>query len=236
MKSFRIILIMSLVFRCASHRAENNSIIIQSSELEKRLSTEPKPEYQLGYGDVIEVKFFNNNQFNEQLIVRPDGRISMERVGDIIVSGLTPKQLSRKIEDAYGTFIKEPEVTVIVREFGGSQVYVLGEVEKPGAYPVHRKLSVIQSIAMAGGYKATAKLKSVILIRKTQAGVFSARRLNLSGLSAENIKRDDITVESLDIIYIPKTFIANVNTFIDQAFSGFIQPLDVYLRAVWYYR
>lgn len=192
--------------------------------------------YRLGFGDVIEVKFFNNSQFNETLTVRPDGRISMQKIGDILVAGMTPMELSQYIARAYGRIIKDPEVTVIVRNFGGYQVYVLGEVKSPGAFPLQRNLTVLQSLALAGGQKDTATLKSILLIRRRPDGSTDVRRLDLSSTALADIQKNDIRVEAQDIIYVPKTFIANINTFLDQAFSGLIPPLDIYLRAVWWNR
>lgn len=194
------------------------------------------PEYRLGFGDVIEVKFFNNSQFNETITIRPDGRISMEKVGDISVAGMTPTQLSEVITQAYAKIIKNPEVTVIVRNFGGYQVYVLGEVKSPGSFAIQRNMTILQALAQAGGQKETANLKSILLMRRNQGQGVQAQRIDLSGPSAKAIKQNDIFVEAFDIIYVPKTFIANVNTFLDQAFSGVIPPLDIYLRAVWWSR
>lgn len=193
-------------------------------------------EYRLGFGDVIDVKFFNNNQFNETLTVRPDGRISMQKVGDIYVAGMTPMELGRRITEIYAKIIKDPEVTVIVRNFGGYQVYVLGEVKSPGAFPLQRSLTVLQSLALAGGHKETAMLKSILLLRRQQDGKIDVQRLDLSQNSAAAIQKNDLFLEASDIIYVPKTFIANVNTFLDQAFSGIIPPLDIYLRAAWWSR
>ncbi|MDZ7330963.1 MAG: polysaccharide export protein [candidate division KSB1 bacterium] len=193
-------------------------------------------EYRLGFGDVIEVKFFNNNQFNETLTVRPDGRISMQKIGDIVVAGMTPTELSQYITRAYSRIIKDPEVTVIVRNFGGYQVYVLGEVKSPGAFPLQRNLTVLQSLALAGGQKESATLKSILLIRRRPDGSTDARRIDLSNTAPGMIQKNDIPLEAQDIIYVPKTFIANINTFLDQAFSGLIPPLDIYLRAVWWNR
>ncbi|HEX9970839.1 MAG TPA: polysaccharide biosynthesis/export family protein [bacterium] len=205
-------------------------------ETEAQLSSAVTPRYRLGFGDVIEVKFFNNEKFNETLTVRPDGRISMQKVGDIPVTGMTPMELSRVIDETYSKIIKNPEVTVIVRNFGGYQLYVLGEVKSPGAFPVQRNMTILQALASAGGQKETAKLKSILLMRRNDDGTVAATRLDLSGPSPESIQENDLHVAAYDIIYVPKTFIANVNAFLDQAFSGVIQPLDVYLRAVWYYQ
>lgn len=193
-------------------------------------------EYRLGFGDVIEVKFFNNNQFNETLTVRPDGRISMQKVGDIVVADMTPMELSRRITETYAKIIKDPEVTVIVRNFGGQQVYVLGEVKSPGAYPLQRNLTILQSLALAGGQRETAALKSILLLRRQPDGKIDVQRIDLSQNSTAAIAKNDRYLEAYDIIYVPKTFIANVNTFLEQAFSGIIPPLDIYLRAAWWSR
>lgn len=208
------------------------------SEKEKekeRVPSRKTQRYRLGFGDVIEVKFFNNERFNETLNVRPDGRISMQKVGDILVAGLTPTQLSRLITKIYGKILKNPEVTVIVRNFGGYQVFILGEVNSPGAIPLQRNLTVLQTLAQAGGYKETASLRSVLLMRRNKDGTIDAKRVNLRAKSPEAILKNDLYVEAFDVIYVPKTFIANVNTFLDQALAGLIKPLDVYLRAAWYY-
>jgi len=193
-------------------------------------------EYRLGYGDVIEIKFFNNSQFNETVSVRPDGRISMEKVGDIVVADKTPNELSEVITSIYAKIIKNPEVTVIVRNFGSYQVYILGEVNKPGAIPMQRNLTVLQTLAHAGGQKESASLKSIILLRRLASGEVVGKRIDLSGPKANTVQLNDTFVHANDVIYVPKTFIANINAFIDQATSGIIKPLDIYLQAAWYSR
>jgi len=232
-----VILIFSLIIiSCAIRPHTRAKTETEISKIEPKTEIQALPEYRLGFGDVIEVKFFNNDQFNETLTVRPDGRISMQKVGDIQVAGKTPPELSNLITKTYAKIIKNPEVTVIVRNFGGYQVYVLGEVKSPGAFPLQRNLTILQSLALAGGQKETAALKSILLMRRNNDGTVDARRIDLSDNSPEAIQKNDVYVEAFDIIYVPKTFIANVNTFLDQAFSGVIPPLDIYLRAVWWRR
>jgi polysaccharide export outer membrane protein len=205
-----------------------------AAELQK--NTHELPDYRLGFSDVIDIKFFSDSEFNETLTVRPDGKISMQRVGDIKVAGMTPAELSKVIAETYSSIIKNPEVTVIVRSFGGYQVYVLGEVNSPGDFPIQRNLTVLQSIAQAGGQKESANMKSVLVMRRDENGGVTATRVDLSGLSSEMIQKNDIFVEAYDIIYVPKTYIANINTFVDQALSGIIKPLDIYMRVAWFYK
>lgn len=235
-----LILILSLLFTSCAIRLHKKTqpepeVTGAGEKEQEQLSSRKTQRYRLGFGDVIEVKFFNNEKFNETLTVRPDGRISMQKVGDIPVAGLTPTQLSKLITKIYDRILKNPEVTVIVRNFGGYQVFILGEVNSPGAIPLQRNLTVLQTLAQAGGYKETANLKSILLMRRNKDGTVDAKRINLRGKSPEAILENDLYVKALDIIYVPKTFIANVNTFVDQALAGVIKPLDVYLRAAWYY-
>lgn len=193
------------------------------------------PEYKLGFGDVIEVKFFNNEKFNETVTVRPDGRISLQKVGDILVAGMTPSELDMLITNAYSQIVKRPDVTVIVRQFGGYQVFVLGEVNKPGGFPLQQNMTILQAIAMAGGKKDTAKMGSVMILRRDENGELTAVKVNLAdvvkGKSTENIP-----VHAQDIVYVPKTFVANVSTFINQVFDGALPPLNAYLQVLFWTR
>ncbi|MFQ5770534.1 MAG: polysaccharide biosynthesis/export family protein [bacterium] len=197
------------------------------------------PEYQLGFGDVIDIKFFRNAQFNEMVTVRPDGRISLAKVGELLVTGMTPSQLDSVITEVYEKFVLEPDVTVIVRQFGGYQVYVLGEVNSPGGYPVQRNMTLLQALASAGGAKISAKLGSVMVLRRGQNQEIKAIKVDLvksvKAKSQLDITQNNIIVLPQDIVFIPKTFIASVSDFMRQIYAGFLPPLDVYLRAVLYY-
>ena len=91
-------------------------------------------EYHLGFGDVVEIKFFNNSEYNDVVAVRPDGKITLQRLGDIQVVGRRVSQLDSLITHSYSEILVDPDVTVIVREFGGKFLYVMGEVLNPGSY------------------------------------------------------------------------------------------------------
>ena len=202
------------------------------------------PEYRLGFGDVIEVKFFNNNQFNETITVRPDGRITMEKVGDIFVTGMTPSLLDSLITVTYAGIIRDPEVTVFVRKFGSYQAYVLGEVEKPGGYSVERNMTIVQALAVAGGVKYTAALSSVMVLRQGKNEEVNALKVDVEGyLDGEGlhiyledkdleVSLHDFLIQPQDIIYIPKTGFSSTVAFLEQVYAGFLPPIDVYLRAL----
>jgi protein involved in polysaccharide export with SLBB domain len=191
----------------------------------------PTSEYRLGYGDIIEIMFFYNPDLDQTLTVRPDGRITLPRLGDILVAGMTPTQLDELITLRYAEIIREPEITVIVREFGEQVVYVLGEVNDPGGYPLNPNgTTVLSAIAMAEGFKVTAKLSSVILIEQDSQGIPMASRLNLTRAVSGGKRADDPFLRGNEIVYVPSTFISQLNQFMDQFFTKMAPPFDFYLK------
>ncbi len=194
----------------------------------------PPPEYRLGVGDVVEVKFFNNERFNETVTVRPDGRITMEKVGDILVAGISPSRLDSLITASYARILQSPEVTVFVRRFSGNQVYVLGEVNAPGAYPLEGEMTLLQSIATARGTKRGAKLGSVIVLRRGEGEGGKGFMINLNPyLSGDQRSgfQPDLAASPGDIIYVPKTAFSSFNEFTIALWDGALKPVEVFMNA-----
>lgn len=243
----QIILMVIGMIGCSSSAANGQTYFRDMSSLE---SGSPKsvPEYRLGFGDGIEVKFFNNEQFNELIDVRPDGRITLERIGDIYVNGMTPSQLDSLVTVTYADIIRDPDVTVFVRRFGSYQVYVLGEVKNPGAYPVERNMTIVQVLAVAGGVPFSGALGSVMVLRqgrnedikavKIDVNYYLAGgRLRLTTIEKEiDVSVNDFFIQPMDIVYVPRTPIASIVEFLEEIYRGVLPPIDTYLRAVWWSR
>jgi protein involved in polysaccharide export with SLBB domain len=234
--SFLLLFASGMIFNCSAPPKTNSESTARRQEYAE-MST-ALPEYRLGFGDVIEVKFFNNERFNETVTVRPDGRITIQKIGDILVTGMAPSQLDSLITVNYAKFLRDPEVTIFVRQFGGYQVYVLGEVNLPGGYPIQRNMTIVQAVAAAGGPKESANLGSVMILRRGKQEEVNALRVNLNKaikeVHHEKISENNLYVEAQDFIYVPKTFISNVTTFMQQIYAGLLPPLDIYLRALWW--
>ena len=237
-KFISLFIIIGILSNCSSHKiVREDSRLIEQKQVQ---STQSKklPEYRMGFGDVLEIKFFNNDKFNEIVSVRPDGRITLQRVGDIEVNGMTPSDLNQIVTESYSKIIINPDVTVFVREFGGNQIYVLGEVNEPGGFPIQQSMNLLQAIASAGGVTNAAKLSSVVVLRKKSSGELEAKKVNLSATikGQENPGQIDLAIQPQDIVFVPKTFIANMSTFMKQIYDGVLPPLDSYLRFLYWNR
>lgn len=192
-------------------------------------------QYRLGYGDEIEVKFFNNPEYNETITVRPDGRISMQRVGEIYVIDMTPSELDDIITQTFGEILINPDVTVFVREFGGQNIYVMGQVEKPGVIELTKGMTMLRAIAAAGGPKGGAELGSVLLIRNDGHNRGEAIRVDLELSTLRKNLNHDLPLQSYDVVYVPHTFIADVSSFVTQLYDIALPPFDIWSRYTYWY-
>ncbi len=170
--------------------------------------------YAIAPGNLLGIKFFHTPDLNEEVAVRPDGKISLQLIQEVMAAGLTPMELSEQLKQAYSGQLKRPEIAVIVRSLA-SQVYVDGEVGKPGMLELEGPTTVMQSIASAGGFTDRSKLKEVIVIRRrpNETVVITA---NLDAVIRGKDTRQDINLLPSDIVYVPRTPIANVNVWVDQ--------------------
>jgi protein involved in polysaccharide export with SLBB domain len=173
-------------------------------------------EYRVQVGDQLDVKFFYNPELNEQVTVRPDGRISLQLVHEIRAAGLTPSQLTDLLSKKYAPELKRPEITVIVRSFGAHKIYVDGEVTKPGMVPLIGFTTVLQAISQAGGMKDSARTSEVVIIRQGEEHNPFVAKVNLDKAINGTDMGQDVVLKPFDIIFVPKSAIANVNVWVDQ--------------------
>ncbi|GJL49377.1 polysaccharide biosynthesis/export family protein [Candidatus Nitrospira salsa] len=171
-------------------------------------------EYIIQPGDLLDVKFFYNSDLNEEVTVRPDGRISLQLVGEAIAAGRTPHALTELLKKEYDRELKQPEITVIVRSFG-ARIYVDGEVAKPGELELTGPLTVMQAISRAEGATDEA-WEEALIIRRIQGRQPLVIPVNLNAvLSGEDFSQD-IGLVPFDIVYVPRSPIADVNLWVDQ--------------------
>jgi protein involved in polysaccharide export with SLBB domain len=174
-----------------------------------------QPEYRIGVGDELEIKFLHNPEMNERVPVRPDGRISMPLAKQVVAAGLTPGELENLLYQRYAPELKKPDVTVMVRGFYAQKIWVDGEVSRPGLVPMMGSMSVLQAIANAGGFRETARLSEVLVIRRTQEKPL-VTILDLEAARNNTDMSQDIYLMPSDIVFVPRSKIANLNLWVDQ--------------------
>jgi polysaccharide export outer membrane protein len=171
-------------------------------------------EYVIGVGDKLDVVFVYHQNLNTRLLpVRRDGRISLPYVGDVVAAGLTPMALDSVLTDRFTEILREPSLSIIIKEEAERLVYVLGEVERPGGFAFEDKISLVQAIAESGGFKKSAKSAHTVLIRREGmdkiVGIEIDVKAIVNGASIEN----DILLRKYDIVYVPKSRIFTVGDF-----------------------
>jgi polysaccharide biosynthesis/export protein len=124
------------------------------------------PDYRLTPGDKLRVEVYKDAQLSQSLQIRPDGKVTLPLVGDIVAAELTPIQLRDRITTSLKEYITNPVVTVIVVEASPVTVFVMGEVLQPGAVPMRGPMTVLQALAMAGGFREFANTKDIKIQRR----------------------------------------------------------------------
>ena len=189
-------------------------------------------EYWIHVGDEIEIKLFYNPDLNQDVTVRPDGKISLLLVHELSVAGLTTSQLTDLLTESYGKQLQQPEVAVIVNSFAAQRVFVGGEVGQPGAKDIIGPTTVIQAVALAGGFKDTARTDEVIVMRRDEENKPFLIALDIKKAMKGIDLNQDIYVQPYDMVLVPKSNIADVDLWVQQYIQGVISP--TYTVGYWY--
>lgn len=185
--------------------------------------------YIIGPGDVLDISVWRHPDLSKEVVVRPDGKIAFPIVKDIQAADLTPTELDVRLAEGLSIFIRNPEVTVTVRDFASSKIFVLGEVRRAGVYPFRGKMTVLEAISTAGSYTEDAVLQSIMLVRRRDTDKPEVMRINLEELIKKGNLIQNVILQPSDIVFVPRSFIAKVDTFIDRFFAKTHPALEYYL-------
>lgn len=175
-----------------------------------------EPKVVLQPGDVLQVKFLYWPELNEEKqSIRPDGKISLQLVGDVQAQGRTPDELRSELLGLYQDKLIEPEISVVVNSLDSHRVYVTGEVQNPGLVMINGRLTALESIMQAGGFlKESAKKRTVVVVRQRDGQQF-ATTLDLRK-ALEESESEPFLLEPYDVVYVPPTNIDQVDQFVEQ--------------------
>lgn len=162
----------------------------------------PEPLYVIQPNDILEVFVWKEPDLTRKVLVRPDGRISLPLVQDLVAAGISPGELKLKIQASLKDYLNAPNVTVVVDTIQSYRVYVVGKVQKPGAMVVEKPISVLQALALAGGFQDYANSSEITVIRNqgTETIVF---KFNYKDVIQGKSPEQNILLRSGDVVAVP---------------------------------
>ena len=175
-----------------------------------------EPAYRMYPGDVVDVAFPSAPELNREVTVGPDGRISLPLIAPVMAAEQSVGDLQGALSQAYTPLLVRPEVDVSVRQAIPLRIFVGGEVSKPGVYDMPGDINALQAVVMAGGFTDAAKRQDVVVIRRGPGGRPMMKVVNLRDATFDPAHTDAVPLRRFDVIYVPKSNIANADLFVQQ--------------------
>jgi len=209
MRRTRLFLVIGLLTVPAPARAQQDNNKKEASDTKavaaqtapKKVATDD-PNYVIGPQDVLDISVWKEPELTRAVPVRPDGKISMPLLNDVQAAGRTPLQLAADITAGLKKFVTDPQVTVIVTTINSQRVFILGEVNHAGAYPLLPNMTVLQALSSAGGFTIYANLKKIYLLR-AEEGKQVKHPFNYKDVLAGKAADQNIFVKAGDTIVVP---------------------------------
>ena len=162
----------------------------------------PPPDYTIGPDDVLTIVFWRNKDLSGDVVVRPDGKITLPLINDVQAATLTTEQLRLELIEQAGHFVEEPNATVVVKQVNSRKVFITGNVEKAGPYPLTSPMTVVQLISLAGGLSEFADGKNITIVRNEGGRPVSYKFSYHSVARRKNLKQN-IELMPGDTIIVP---------------------------------
>lgn len=202
---FSVLMALYMVAGAQTQSAKNDGTTSAHVPASAPASPEPaaSDDYVIGSDDVLAINVWKEPDISRTLPVRPDGKITLPLIGDIGASGTTPKQLQARIEQDLAKYISKPAVTVIVQEAKSHKFNIVGEIQKPGTYLLTSPMTVLDAIALAGGFRDWAKVKSIYVLRGGANGSRTKLAFNYKKVIKGNGSAQNIQLRTGDTVVVP---------------------------------
>jgi len=192
-----------------------------SAQREPNISLHERyPRYKLRKGDSFDVDMEFSPEFNQAVMVQPDGYITLKGVGSVHVEGETIPELTETIKSAYSKTLHDPVITISLKDFEKPYFLATGQVEKPGKYDLRSDLTVTEAVAIAGGFTDKAKHSQVVLFHPSPSGGYEAKLINIKKLLNSRNLSEDIEVQPGDLVYVPQNAISKIRPYLPSSNMG----------------
>jgi polysaccharide export outer membrane protein len=163
----------------------------------------PPSDYVIGPEDVLGVVFWREKDMSVDVVVRPDGKISLPLLNDVQAAGFTPDQLRERVQADAGRYFEDPNASIIVKQINSRRIFITGEIAKPGPYPIVAPTTVLQLIAMAGGLNEFADAEHIIIWRNNDVGQQVSYAFNYKAVSRRRNLQQNIALKPGDTVVVP---------------------------------
>jgi protein involved in polysaccharide export with SLBB domain len=176
-----------------------------------------EPEaHRLAGGDEIELRFTLNPELNDRVMIGPEGQVTVPLLGPIDAAGKTVPEFTDILKRRYASVLRVADVDVLIRGYGSERIFVGGEVRTPGVETIEGPTDVLQGVMMAGGLLPTARMDEVVVIRRRADQKPMLRTVNLKTLISTGAPDEELHLQPYDVVYVPRSSIAEFDLFIDQ--------------------
>lgn len=183
------------------------------------------PAYRLYPGDTVEVTVHTADELSGPRDIGPDGRVNLPLAGAVMVSGMTAPEAARTMAGRYASVLRDPIVEVRPQSFGSQRILVGGEVNDPGLYEMpSARIGVLEALLLAGGPTSRARRRRIAVLRRAEDGGVMLREVDIA-TALEGGRADLIPLQRHDIVFAPRSGIAEVNDFVEQYVRN-ILPID----------
>ena len=159
-------------------------------------------DYTIGRGDVLEISIWKEEGLTKSVTIRPDGKASFPLIGEFRAAGLTVRQLTDSISEAFKKYFPDPIVSVTIEEMNSLQIHVIGRVKKPGRFPYTSKITIVQALAMAEGLTPFAEQKNIFVLRERNGHKIKLKFNYSEFVKGENLDQN-IILERGDVVVVP---------------------------------
>lgn len=219
-KVFILIAIVLIQALAAWAQTKPGASVVRPTDEAPRLKPQAEDRYTLVPGDVIEISYRYTPEFNQTLTIQPDGYVSLQLVGDLKIGGVTLDAAHKMIIQKASVRLKDPEITLLLKEFQKPYFVVAGEVAAAGRFEMRENVTALQAIMLAGGFKESAYSSQVVIFRKLNEEVAEVRTLDLKSVRKTSDLENDLRLRSGDIVYIPRNKLSKFERYMRLANVG----------------
>ena len=197
-----LIIVLSIAIAVAAQDRSAPSVLVKTAEM-KPAPAPADSQYVIGKEDILSVQVWREPELSRLVAVRPDGNISLPLIGEVASAGKTPLELQKKLTELLDAYMTAPEVSVIVQDTRSQRFSVLGEVMRPGTYPLSKPMTVLDALALAGGFRDFAKSEKMFILRTRADGsrlripVSYKRTINVNGAN------QNVELQAHDTLVVP---------------------------------